>query len=110
MLRVRYTAWDGTQEIRLEADRVLEKLAEYLSFTDDVQQALDWLLHQGLEWEQGVRVMGLDDFLEQLRAAMRSRYRAANLREAFGELRETLDDLIDLQPDAPDRLTDTRAA
>src|SRR3989442_3988774 len=83
MLRVRYTAWDGTQEIRLEADRVFEKLAEYLSFTDDVQQALDWLLHQGPEWEQGVRGMGPDAFLEQLREAMRSRYREVNLREAF---------------------------
>src|SRR5207245_9408937 len=47
MLRVRYTAWDGTQEIRLEADRVFEKLSEYLSFTDDVQQGFDWLLTPG---------------------------------------------------------------
>src|SRR5439155_21872089 len=106
MLRVRYTAWDGTQEIRLEAERVFEKLAEYLSFTDDVQQALDWLLHQGLEWEQGVRVMGLDDFLEQLREARRSRYREVNLREAFGELREKLEELLDLERDALDRLAD----
>src|SRR5207253_2288173 len=46
MHRVRYTAWDGTQQVRLSADDVFEKLSEYLSFTDDVQQALDWLLHQ----------------------------------------------------------------
>jgi len=110
MLRVRYTAWDGTQEIRLEAERVFEKLAEHLSFTDDVQQALDWLLHQGLEWEQGVRVMGLDDFLEQLREAMRSRYREVNLREAFRELREKLEELLDLERDALDRLADREAA
>src|SRR5436309_3058739 len=110
MLRVRYTAWDGTQEIRLEADRVLEKLAEYLSFTDDVQQALDWLRHQGLEWEDGVRVMGLDDFLEQLREAMRSRYREVNLREAFRELREKLEELLDLERDALDRAADPGAA
>ncbi len=110
MLRVRYTAWDGTQEIRLEAERVFEKLAEHLSFTDDVQQALDWLLHQGLEWEEGVRVMGLDDFLEQLREAMRSRYREVNLREAFRELREKLEELLDLERDALDRLADREAA
>src|SRR5206468_11304933 len=110
MLRVRYTAWDGTQEIRLEADRVFEKLSEYLSFTDDVQQALDWLLHQGLEWDEGVRVMGLDDFLEQLREAMRSRYREVNLREAFRELREKLEELLDLERDALDRAADPKAA
>src|SRR5437763_83458 len=110
MLRVRYTAWDGTQEIRLEADCVFEKRSEYLSFTDDVQQAFDWLLHQGLEWEEGVRVMGLDDFLEQLREAMRSRYREVNLREAFRELREKLEELLDLERDALDRAADPRAA
>ena len=110
MLRVRYTAWDGTQEVRLQADQVFEKLSEYLSFTDDVQQALDWLLHQGLEWDEGVRVMGLDDFLEQLREEMRSRYREVNLREAFTELREKLQELLDLERDALDRMDDKEAA
>src|SRR5215471_15066127 len=110
MLRVRYTAWDGTQEVRLEADRVFEKLSEYLSFTDDVQQALDWLLHQGIEWEDGIRVMGLDDFLEQLREEMRSRYRQVNLREAFSELREKLESLLDQERDAIDRMEDAEAA
>src|SRR6266850_1333853 len=110
MLRVRYTAWDGTQEVRLQADQVFEKLSEYLSFTDDVQQALDWLLHQGLEWDDGIRVMGLDDFLEQLREEMRSRYRQVNLRDAFTELREKLEDILDLERDALDRLSDPDAA
>src|SRR2546430_11760656 len=105
MLRVRYTAWDGTQEIRLEVDRVLEKLSEFLSFTDDVQQALDWLLHQGLDWE-GMRVMGVDDLLEQLREAMRQRYRDVNLRGAFEELRERLQEGLDPGRDALDPLAD----
>ncbi|HZP41265.1 MAG TPA: hypothetical protein VFD84_07120 [Candidatus Binatia bacterium] len=96
MLLVRYTAWDGTQEIRLSADEVFGKLSEYLSFTDDVQQALDWLVHQGLDGE-GMRVMGLDDFLEQLREEMRSRYREVNLRQAFTPLREKLEDLLELE-------------
>ncbi|HJQ73406.1 MAG TPA: hypothetical protein VJ814_00870 [Gaiellaceae bacterium] len=110
MLRLRYTAWDGTQEVRLEADRVFEKLSEYLSFTDDVQQALDWLLHQGLEWEDGIRIMGLDDFLEQLREEMRSRYREVNLRDAFSELREKLQELLDREREALDRSADSAAA
>jgi len=99
VLRVRYTAWDGTQEVRLAADQVFERLAEYLSFTDDVQQALDWLLHQGLEW-QGTRVMGLDDFLEQLREQMRARYRDVNLRESLTELANKLEEALDLEREA----------
>ncbi len=110
MHRVRYTAWDGTQQVRLSADDVFEKLSEYLSFTDDVQQALDWLLHQGLEWRQGMRVMGLDDFLEQLREEMRARYREVNLRHALGEIRDKLEGLLDLERDALDALEDRQRA
>src|SRR5581483_1703990 len=110
MLVVRYTAWDGTQEVRLQADQVFEKLSEYLTFTDDVQQALDWLLHQGLEWEPGVRIMGLDDFLEQVREAMRNRYRQVNLREALTEIREKLEELLDVERDTLAGSKDAEAA
>src|SRR5262249_14254438 len=109
MLTLRYTACAGTQQVRLAADRVFEKLAEYLSFTDDVQQALDWLLHQGLDWD-GVRVMGLDDFLEQLREEMRSRYRQVNLRQAFSELREKLEEILDQERDGLEGADPARAA
>ena len=47
MLKIRYTQWDGSQRVRLNADQVFEKLSEYLSYTDDVQQALEWLMRQG---------------------------------------------------------------
>ena len=109
MLRVRYTAWDGTQEVALSAEEVFEKLSEYLSFTDDVQQALDWLLHQGLDLGS-VQVMGLDDFLEQLRDAMRARYRDVNLRDAFTQMRENLDSLLDLERDALEDMADAYLA
>lgn len=106
---VRYTAWDGTQEVRLTAEDVFAKLSEYLAFTDDVQQAFDWLLHQGLEWE-GVRVMGVDDFLEQLREAMRERYSQVNLRGAFEELRRRLDEALDVERSTLDELDDAERA
>jgi uncharacterized protein with von Willebrand factor type A (vWA) domain len=99
MMRIRYTEWDGTQRVRLEAERVFEKLSEYLSYTDDVQQALDWLLRQGAEWD-GVRVMGLDDFLEQLREQLRQHYRDVHLNDALDEVRRRLDELLDLERDA----------
>ena len=54
MIRLRYTQWDGSQRVRLNADQVFEKLSEYLSYTDDVQQALEWLMRQGAEWEGDV--------------------------------------------------------
>ena len=98
MITIRYTQWDGTQRVRLNADKVFEKLSEYLSYTDDVQQALDWLLRQGAEWE-GMRVMGLDEFLEQVRDEQRQRYRQFNLNNALDPVRQRLDDLLDLERD-----------
>lgn len=65
-MRVRYTQWDGSQAVRLDAAQVFEKLAEYLSFTDDVQQALDALLRHGAGFDAG-QVAGLDDLLDRLR-------------------------------------------
>jgi uncharacterized protein with von Willebrand factor type A (vWA) domain len=104
MLTVRYTAWDGTQRLRLTADDLFEKLSEVLSHTDDLQQALDALLRQGFE-QDGVDVMGLDELLDRVREAMRERYRDVNLRGAETELRERLGEAIDAERDAIDGRT-----
>src|SRR5882724_10166024 len=96
MYRNRFTRWDGSQRIRLTPGQVFEKLSDYLSFTDDLQQAMDWLLRQGMEWEDS-RVVGLDELLEQLREEMRKRYREFNLDHALDEIREKLGDVVDLE-------------
>src|SRR5574340_114590 len=98
MIRVRYTQWDGTQRVRLNADQVFEKLAEYLSYTDDVQQALDWLMRQGADWDS-MRVIGLDELLEQVREQLRERYRQFNLQQALDDVRQRLDEILDLERD-----------
>ncbi len=96
MFRNRYTRWDGSQRIQLTSSQVFEKLSEYLSFTDDLQQAMDWLLRQGMEWDDS-RVVGLDELLEQLREGMRQRYREFNLDHALDEIREKLGDIVDME-------------
>src|SRR5215472_12793892 len=93
MITTRYTQWDGTQKLRLDADKVFEKLAEYLSYTDDIRQAMDWMMRQGMDFD-GVKVMGLEEFLEQLRQEMRQRYRDFNLRNALSEIDKRLEDIL----------------
>lgn len=109
MFLTRYTRWDGTQRVRLGLDRVFEKLSEYLSFTDDLQQAMDWLMRQGMEWEN-TRVVGLDEVLEQLREEMRKRYREFNLDHALDEVREKLGEVVDLERSTLDELADRERA
>ncbi len=105
---VRYTEWDGTQRVRLSAEKVFEKLAEYLSYTDDVQQAFDWLLRHGLELD-GVRIMGVDDFLEALREALRERQRQFSFDHALDPMAERLEELLDLERDTLERRGDAAA-
>src|SRR6202158_234368 len=94
MIEIRYTAWDGSQKLKLDADKVFEKLAEFLSSTDDVRQAMDWMTRQGMDFD-GSRVAGLEEFLEQLRQEMRQRYREFNLKEALSEMERRLQDLVE---------------
>ncbi len=99
MAVIRYTQWDGSQRIRLDADKVLEKLSEYLSYTDDVRQAMDWLTRQGFDID-GSRVMGLDEFLEELRQEIRQRYRDFNLKSSMSEMEQRLQDILDREREA----------
>lgn len=93
MRTVRYTRWDGTQSVRLTADGVFERFAEYLSYTDDVREAFDSLLRHGLTLDGG-RVPGLDDLLEAVREQMRRRFERFHLDSALDEVRRRLDDLV----------------
>src|SRR5215475_3533287 len=93
MVSIRYSKWDGTQRVRLSADQVFEKLAEHLSNTDDVQQAMDMLMRQGMEGEEG-KLKGLDDLVRELREEMRKRYREYNLRSSLDEIQQKLQDIL----------------
>jgi uncharacterized protein with von Willebrand factor type A (vWA) domain len=94
MLRIRYTAWDGTQRVRLTSDRVFDRFGDLLGVTEDARQALEWMLRQGLSWDDE-QVAGLDELLERLREVLRERQRDANLSHAFDELRERFERLRD---------------
>ena len=107
MIEIRYTAWDGSQKLRLDADKVFEKLAEFLSYTDDVRQAMDWMSRQGMDFD-GMRVAGLEEFLEQLRQEMRQRYRDFNLKEALDEIEQRLQDIVDRERGTLERMNAER--
>lgn len=94
MITFRYTGWDGSQRVQLSADKIFDELAKHLSATDDMQQALDKLMHQGLDDEEQ-RLKGLDDLVRELREEMRKRYRESNLRSSLDEMQERLDAILD---------------
>ena len=67
--------------------------ASYLSYTDDVQQALDWLAASGPRLGRHPRHGASTTSSSELRNAMRERMQDVHLRDAFTELRERLEDI-----------------
>src|SRR5437660_10106112 len=103
MPTTRYTQWDGTQQLKLNADKVFEKLAEYMSYTDDVRQAMDWMMRQGMDFD-GVQVMGLEEFIEQIRQEMRQRYRDFNMKNELSEMEQKYQDVFKCECNTLDAL------
>jgi len=108
MVNIRYTQWDGSQKLKLDADKVFEKLAEFLSYSDDVRQAMDWMMRQGMDFD-GVKVQGLEEFLEQLRQEMRQRYRDFNLKNSLSELEQRLEEILNQERQTLDSMRGQKA-
>src|SRR6185312_10278483 len=93
MITIEYSEWDGSQRIRLSTDQLFEELAKHLSNTDDLQQAMESMMRQGMESEQG-KLKGLDDLVKELREEMRKRYREYNLRSSLDEMQQKLENIL----------------
>src|SRR5215468_5846961 len=101
MITIHYSQWDGSQRVQLSADQVFEKLAEHLSRTDDLQQAMDMLMRQGVEQEdkEDGKLKGLDDLVRELREEKRKRFREFNLKESLNEIQERLQQILQQEKD-----------
>ena len=68
MIRYRYSAWDGSQEVLPPAPGdVLDNLTDYLLQGGDLSKALRMLMQRGLMGRQGRVTPGLQDLLNTLR-------------------------------------------
>ncbi len=103
MIVFRYSGWDGSQRVRLSADEVFERLSQFLSTTDDLQQAMEWMMRQGLEQGEE-KVKGLDDLVRDLREEMRRRFRDSNLRSALSEPQQKLQNLLHQEKETLEQL------
>ncbi len=94
MIRFRYTAWDGSQQVRLDADELFSRLAEYMAQTDDATQALDALLRDGYQGD-GFEVIGIDELMARVERAIDELLGTYNLDHALDETRRRLDELLE---------------
>jgi uncharacterized protein with von Willebrand factor type A (vWA) domain len=97
MKSIVYSRWDGSQrEFSRDADGALDALSKLLMEGLDVEEALEWMRRHGFELEGlDMRVMGMEELLNELREeadSLTDRYR---LDSALDALRRRLEDLLD---------------
>jgi uncharacterized protein with von Willebrand factor type A (vWA) domain len=95
MIRYRYSAWDGSQEIFLPTpEDVLDNLADYLFQSSDLSKALRMLMQRGVVQRCGRVIPGLQDLLHKLRAMKEQQLRQYDPNGVIEDLRRQLDDII----------------
>src|SRR4029453_12342897 len=99
----RYSRWDGTQkEFSLDADAALDALSDLLMEGLSAEEALAWMQRAGFELGGlDMRVMGLEELMEELRDQIRELESRYDLRHATDELRRRLDEILDREARAP---------
>ena len=91
----RYSRWDGTQAIPdLDADDVLDEIADDVLGYGDLKSALQRLLQQGMRPPDGARTPGLKDLLDKLRAQKQQRMQRYDLGSSLEDIAKKLDDVV----------------
>lgn len=107
MVAYRYSEWDGSQEIPpLAADDVLEALTDDLMNFGDLQHAMRNLLQRGMRGNEGNRLQGLRDLLQQLRQQRRNTLDRYDLSSVMDDIRQRLDEILEMERSTIDRRLD----
>src|SRR5687767_12659550 len=94
-----YTRWDGTQQLALDAEELLDQLADRLIDGEDPRWALQRLMREGFQRPDGQRMEGLREMLEKIRQARQERLNRHDMGKVVDELREALDRIVQKERD-----------
>src|ERR671932_365510 len=87
----RYGAWDGTQHVLdVDAEALLDAMSDDLLEEGDLWRGLQRLFRQGAQDQNGQRMPGLQDLLQQLRQRRQQQLQQSNLNDTLKDIREKL--------------------
>ncbi len=87
-----YSFWDGSQHVLdLDAESLLEAMSDDLLEEGDLLRALQRLFRQGAQNQDGQRMPGLQDLLQQLRQKRQQQLQRSNLGDTLKDVREKLE-------------------
>ena len=96
--RARYSRWDGTQRIAdLEADEILDALADDVMAEGDLAEALRRLMERGWRTGDATRadLTGLRDLMERLERRREELLERYGLGDVLGDIRRELEEIVD---------------
>jgi uncharacterized protein with von Willebrand factor type A (vWA) domain len=93
----RFSHWDGTQQLGLDADAIMGALTDDLIEHGDLRWAMRNLLSRGMRVPQGGYMKGLRDMLRKLREKKRERLERYDLSSIFDGFRERLDEILGME-------------
>src|SRR5215213_3460959 len=91
----RYSRWDGLQEpFSLDADELMEAMSDDLLDDGDLWRALQKMMRRGAENEQGDKMQGLRDLMEQVRQRRRENLDRYDMSSVLEDLKERLENVL----------------
>ena len=93
----RYSAWDGSQHVAdLEADEILDALADDVMAEGDLAEALRRLMDRGWRTGDPTRgdMAGLRDLMERLERQREEALERYGLNDVLGDIRRELDEIV----------------
>jgi uncharacterized protein with von Willebrand factor type A (vWA) domain len=90
----RYSRWDGTQKIDLDADELLAAMADDLLSDGDPWRALRRMMQQGARMPEGRRMPGLKDLLDKLKRQRQQRLDRYDLGSSLEDIKRKLDEVV----------------
>ncbi|HEX4716756.1 MAG TPA: hypothetical protein VH164_17700, partial [Ktedonobacteraceae bacterium] len=106
--RFGYSRWDGTQRIEgLDADDILNALADDYVEGGNLQQALRRLMQDGVRNEDGRRTMGLRELMERMRNQRQQQLNRYNMASGvMDDLRKRLEEIKQIEREGIQRRLD----
>ncbi len=104
--RFRYSRWDGTQVgFDLDATDIFSELTDDLLYHGDLNAALRRMMQSGFTNDDGERLQGLREMLEELRKKRREALESHDLGGVYDDIARELREVIETERDAIDEMT-----
>src|SRR5215471_7037858 len=105
-----YSHWDGSQHVLdVDAESLLDAMSDDLLEEGDLWRALQRLFRQGAQDQNGQKMPGLQDLLQQLRQRRQQQLQQSNLNDTLKDVREKLQEIQKTEREGIDnKVTDGR--